>query len=273
MYFHISGTNVRLLGTMHMLPTSAPDLPPWVSDAYEWSQTVVLETDTSTLLPFFVAPGTSTLRKALKPAVWSTLESIWPSDGPLSPLVAVHPWAALLLAPSFCLEVSSGVEPHFTQWATEHSKPIRFLETAKQFAPILETVPKEEVLAGLDLFASDLEAPQRSLKQIHTAWLAEDLEGIYLAASLNPTFAYPGLRGAILESRNRLWAPVINSMLSTNERTLIAVGALHFYGPDNLFQLLGRGIERIKQLANPSIERPRPGKPGRASHVKRRRQS
>jgi uncharacterized protein len=192
-----------------------------------------------------MAPDASALQEMLNPDVWSVLDSIWPSEGPLSPLTSVHSWAALLLAPSFCQKVSPGVEPHLTQWAASDSKPIDFLETAPQLASILESVPVQEVLAGLGLFAADLAAPQRFLEAIHAAWLAEDLEAVYRAASESPTFSFPGLRSAILERRNRQWAPLISSRLSASERTLIAVGALHFAGPNNIVQLLGRKVEPV----------------------------
>jgi uncharacterized protein YbaP (TraB family) len=245
MYLQLLGTNVRLLGSMHLFPEGAPVLPKWVTEAYEWAEALAFETDTPTILPFFKSSGSTNLRTVLAPDVFAALEAVWPAEGPVSPLTSVHPWAALLLAPSFCQKTSNGVEPHLVQWATEQSKPISFLETAREVAAALGAVSPEEILAGLKLFASDLSAPQRSLQEIHTAWLARDLAGAYLAASRSPTFAYPGLRGAVLESRNLAWAPVVEQMLGAEKRTLVVVGALHLYGPNNLIELLGHAVELV----------------------------
>jgi uncharacterized protein YbaP (TraB family) len=246
MYLKLSGGSIRLLGSMHMFPEDAPELPRWVEEAYEWAEVLRFESDKAAFLPFFKSSGNTHLQTMLEPDVWATLESIWPTEGPLSPLGSINPWAALLLAPSFCLQVTEGVESRLIQWATEHSKPFKFLETSQEVVATFEAVPQEEIVAGLKLLASDLAAPQKTLCDIHTAWLAKDLKGVYTAASQSPTFSYPGLRGAVLESRNRAWAPVIERMLGTTTRTLIVVGALHLFGPNNLLELLGHSTEPVQ---------------------------
>ena len=147
MYFRIRGTNVRLLGSMHMFPASITSLPIWANEAYEWAEQLILETHVPAMLPLFRTASGTGLKQALEPEVWSALESIWPKEGPLSPLNAIHPWAALLLAPSFCTQASPGVEPRFTQWSTEQSKPVQFLETPSQFAELMHEIPIDEITA------------------------------------------------------------------------------------------------------------------------------
>jgi uncharacterized protein YbaP (TraB family) len=141
------------------------------------------------------------------------------------------------------------VEPNFLKWANDDSKPISYLETPQELVNSFESVPVEEVLAGINLIASDLSACQRQLCDIHKAWLAQDLKDIYQVASQSPSFGYPGLRSALLDSRNRAWTSVIQEILGTPKRTLIVVGALHLYGANNLVEHLGLEVERVNAAA------------------------
>jgi uncharacterized protein YbaP (TraB family) len=240
MYLQVLDTNIRLFGSLHRFPDAALELPAWATEAYEWSEALVLESDLSAALPFFKSIEKTNLQSLLEPEVWTMLTSIWPAEGPVSPLSSIRPWAIWLLAQSFCIKTSSGVEPRFIQWANQHSKPLTFLETAKEFADALEAVPLEEILTALKVLASDFSSAQKILDDFYAAWLSRDIEAVYAAASQSPTFAYPGLRYALLESRNRAWAAVVQKMLKTDRRTLIVVGALHLCGPKNLVQLLGQ---------------------------------
>ena len=45
MYYEIEGATVWLLGSVHLLPATAPTLPDWVWRAYEWAETIVFEHD------------------------------------------------------------------------------------------------------------------------------------------------------------------------------------------------------------------------------------
>lgn len=245
MYFQLFGTNVRLLGSMHMFPAANPNMPAWVAQAYEWSESLVFESDPSTILPLFKSQAGQSLKGLLSPEVLSVLEAFWPTNGPLSPLNEMRPWAALLLAATLNQQTSEGVEPRFLRSVVENSKPFWFLETTQEVAAAFESVPLEEVQASLALLVSDLSAPQRMLNQMHIAWLQRDLKGVHDVASQSPSFAFPGIRSAILDRRNRAWAPVINDALENPERTLIVVGALHLYGQGNLIECLGRDADLV----------------------------
>jgi len=49
MYYEIDGTAVRLAGSMHLGPTTSPNLPDWVWGAYDWSEEVIFEADLATV--------------------------------------------------------------------------------------------------------------------------------------------------------------------------------------------------------------------------------
>jgi len=245
MYFHFTGTNVRLLGSLHGFPLAKPDLPTWVSDAYEWSESVVFESDPPTLLDFCRAQDGIGLQNKISADIYAELEKFWPSSGPVSPLSELHPWAARLFAPAFLVQKVDGVEARFLRSAIEHSKAIQFLETAQDVARAFDSIPLAEIQADLKNLVSDLSGPQRVLTQMHSAWLTRDLEAFWLVASKLPMMKFPGARNAVLDSRNLAWVPPIRQILGSTKRTLIVVGALHLCGPGNLIDLLACNLEQI----------------------------
>ncbi|WP_062112630.1 TraB/GumN family protein [Collimonas pratensis] len=245
MYFHITGTNVRLLGSVHVFPQARPDLPTWVSDAYEWSESLVFESDPPTLLPFFKAQDGVALSQKVPANIYAELEKFWPPEGPLSPLNELQPWAAMLVASMFHMQMAEGVDTRFFRSATEQSKAIHFLETAQDVALAFGSIPLVEIHAGLKELVSDLSEPQRVFTNMHNAWLTRDVEALWLVASKLPIMKSQGARNAVFDFRNQAWAPVIQQMLGTTKRTLVVVGALHLCGPGNLIDRLGHNVEQV----------------------------
>lgn len=245
MYWQITGTNVRILGSMHLLPTSNSGLPNWATQAFEWAEALVFESDPPTILPLLQSPVPVHLRQQVSPATWIALSGLWPKAGSLPPLDAVRPWAALLLSAVFTQQTVVGIEGQFIQWAKEQSKPVDFLETAEQVAAAFESAPLSEVYGGLDLLASDLSAPQRSLEAMYAAWLRGDLPALCSVATQSPLFHFAGLRAAVLERRNREWVPALSQLMNSPLRTLVAVGALHLHGTGNALECLGRDVQLV----------------------------
>jgi uncharacterized protein len=245
MYLQLSGTNVRLLGSMHLFPASSPRMPVWVSQAFEWAETLAFESDPQEILPFLKRVAGTSLEQELPVEVWRRLDASWPSAGPLAPLSELRPWAALMVAPTLCQRVVEGVEPRMLRAAAAQSKPHRYLETAAEIAASLESISLAAVTAGLELLLADLSEPQRTLDRMHDAWLQRDLEAIYRIAAESPMFSLPGIRCALLEGRNRTWAPNIRGVLDSRKRTLVVVGALHLFGEGSVIECLGHRAEPV----------------------------
>ncbi|RDK01264.1 TraB/GumN family protein [Paraburkholderia lacunae] len=246
MYLQLTGTNVRLLGSMHLFPATNRRTPPWIAEAYDWAEELVFESDPPTILPFLKAHWRSSadqLRPLLCADAWNQLQAVWPVDGPLAPLADLRPWAALIVAPTLFQQVVEGVEPRMLRSAIAQGKPYRYLETAEEVAASLESIPLEAVSAALGLLISDLKEPQRTLERMHAAWLHGDLQAVHEIAVESPMFNLPGIRHAILDARNHAWAERVTAMLGRPERTLVVVGALHLCGPGNLIERLARPVE------------------------------
>src|SRR5471032_3152376 len=100
MYLQLTGTNVRLLGSMHLFPATSRRTPPWVAEAYDWAEALVFESDPPTILPFLKAasqPGADQLQPFVSADAWRQLHALWPTEAPLAPLTALRPWAALIV--------------------------------------------------------------------------------------------------------------------------------------------------------------------------------
>jgi uncharacterized protein YbaP (TraB family) len=232
MYLQLTGTQVRLLGSMHLFPAASPRMPAWVSQAFEWAETLVFESDAQSILPFLKREGGQSLEHALPPEV-------------LAPLSELRPWAAMMLAPTLCQRVVEGVEPRMLREAAAQAKPHRYLETAEEVVASLESIPLPAICTGLELLLADPTEPQRTLERMQAAWLRRDLQGVYEVAAESPMFSLPGIRSAILDARNHAWAPRVREALDNPARTLVVVGALHLCGPDNLIERLQHPVEHI----------------------------
>nr|WKF56783.1 hypothetical protein HUO10_001248 [Paraburkholderia busanensis] len=248
MYLHLTGTHLRLLGSMHLFPTTSRRTPPWIAEAYDWADTLVFESDPPTILPLLSANeqgSADRLRPFLPPDAWQHLNAVWPADGPLAPLAGLRPWAAMIVAPTLFQQVVEGVEPRLLRSALTQGKPYQYLETAEEVAASLDTIPLDAIGAALALLMTDLAEPQRTLERMHAAWLEGDLPAIHRIALESPMFNLPGIREAILDARNRAWAARLTSLLARPERTLVVVGALHLCGPNNLLDCLAHPFEPV----------------------------
>ena len=248
MYLQLTGTNVRLLGSMHLFPATSRRTPPWIAEAYDWAEALVFESDPPTILPFLKTDtqyGAARLQPFLSADAWTQLQALWPAEGPLAPLVELRPWAALIVAPTLFQQVVEGVEPRMLRSAIAQAKPYRYLETAQDVAAALESIPLEAVGAALGLLMADRDEPQRTLERMHAAWLEGDLQAVQQIAIESPMFNLPGIRDAILDMRNRAWAARLKELLEQRERTLVVVGALHLCGPGNLIECLAQPVEAV----------------------------
>ena len=247
MYFEFPNTNVRVLGSLHMVPVGSDEVPSWARNAYDWCESLVVEHDPPSLLPLFKSNGSPPCQ--LQPRIVAALEKFWPSQGPLSPLGELRPWAVLIGLAVLNQQAVGGIEPNFLRWAVEHAKPVRYLETASDVVRSFDSALLEDIEKSIEIALPDLPLFQRRFIEMHSAWLSRDRERLLSVAASAPLFSLPSLRQAVLENRNRAWAPIVERMLHTSERTLVVVGALHLCGTGSLDQCIGRELLPIQSVA------------------------
>lgn len=237
MLFSVPGSQVKIAGSMHMLPAASPHLPAWVWDAYAWSEEVVIESNPPEILPYLPLTDGTTLAQYISAAHWQSLqETVGRAGVAAEQLLQWKPWAALLTLEAALQAYAPGVEVQFLARAQE--KPIYMLEHGADIARLLDQVPVKIITDYLISLLDDPEPACARARQLHQGWLQRDLAAMYEVARETPMFQVPALRHAILGERNRAWMPRLRLALQAPRRTLVVVGALHLCGPDNLRELL-----------------------------------
>jgi uncharacterized protein YbaP (TraB family) len=245
MYFQIGTSNVRLGGTMHLVPAGKP-LANWVMESYDWSTTLCLEHDVVAALPLLNLPSGETMEARLGSSIWTRLKAAWPTGGaPLANQIPLMIGAHIALAG---LPLAIGVEPTVTAKAKADSRSLKYLETAAEFAACIDQVSDAIWSEGLDRLLRNRELPAQVFPQIYDAWIAGDVELVWRRMLRTGLTNLEPVRRAIFDLRNALWLPRIVALLSTHERTLILVGAGHLGGVSGLGALLLEAGHEIRPV-------------------------
>jgi uncharacterized protein YbaP (TraB family) len=241
MYFEVPNSNVRLGGTMHLLPAGQP-LPDWLNPAYSWSKHLYLEHDLADAARYVHLPSGQSMEQRLPSELWAQLKTAWPAN--LAPLTTQRPWAIGAIIALAGVPLELGVEPTLTARAQADSRSLRYLESLSEFSGLIDQVPDSSWADALGLLLRNRDMPAQRLKVLYPAWIAGDVEAVY---GQMPMFSqFPEIQRAIFELRNKLWLPRILGLLPAHEPTLILVGAGHLGGPSGLLALL-KGAGRTVQ--------------------------
>ncbi|NKI72748.1 hypothetical protein GN109_25335 [Collimonas pratensis] len=244
MYYQIAGTNVRIMGTIHLFPFHEPPLPipSWASAAEKWASKITIEADKETFKDIGLAlPGVSA-RQNVPPLLWSQLAAFWP---PGAPLERYRLWALMLGLGGQMMATTPGMESYFLNEAAKHAKVVGYLETAAEFSQHAESVPQNDLIAALSEILKVPSLPQTNLEKMYAAWVDRDIERLYDVVRVAPMFQIPSLNAAMLRDRNRAWTPAIKNLVSNEKNTLIAVGAMHLVGPGNVLECLGLPYDAV----------------------------
>src|SRR5690348_5272137 len=96
MYYQIVGTQVRIAGSMHLVPAGTT-LPQWVSDAYRWSEDLYREANSEEAQKHFFLQSGDSSEFRVSAAVWTALKSIWPATHPLGALGPQKLWVIAIM--------------------------------------------------------------------------------------------------------------------------------------------------------------------------------
>ena len=236
MYFEIPGSQVRVLGSMHLVPVGAVAAPPWTLAGYDWCEALVHERSSDDAAwmvradrPLSELLGADTLRE---------IEAAIPNERKRKFLEGLRPWAAALHISVWAQEVALGVESALLQSCAIDGKPIDVLETAAEARAAFDSAAPEDVERVVVACVRDMPHAQQRLLRLHAAWLARDRAAMHAAAADSPFGASAALWEAGIARRNRAWALKLEPLLATSRRTLVVVGALHLCGPGNLEECL-----------------------------------
>lgn len=254
-----SGATLYLLGSVHLLPQDASALPPQVDTAFEHAKTVSLETSFDSMQMHAAElmmrgrfSNGSTLRSTLSPSAIPKVDSLLQSYGlTLDQVNGFKPWFVSMLLTQVSLQKMGfqpqyGVDMQLNARAKAAGKPVLGLESPEVQIGMLDGLSggdqQRMLLDGL--------TPEQAATEMATvrdAWAIGNVAR--LDSLLNRQLdSAPGLREALLTSRNRNWIPKLEALLNGKDDALVVVGAGHLVGKDGVLELLkGKGYT-IEQM-------------------------
>lgn len=254
--WRVSDGNAELFigGTVHVLSQNDYPLPPEFERAYRKADVLVLETD----LAAMAAPETQlklmqrlrylegeTLQDNLDAETYGALKAYCSGIG--LPIESLHGFKPPLVAITLLMTelqrwglADAGVDDFFNRKAKAEGKALIGLESLEQQLNTIERMGQgheNELILSTLKELRELPVIMRSMK---TAWRQGDMETLEQIGITPLHMEYPALYQDLLVNRNKAWLPDIAAMLTTPERELILVGALHLAGREGVLDQLRR---------------------------------
>lgn len=252
MNYRILGTNVFLIGTIHIIPSgttlSLNTQERLVSSADE----VIFESDLENVpLPECHIIESGTLIDIVGKKLYDQVVTIAGSVEFKEPIDQLKPWY-LGLTLGVYLQLRSGatfggVDRHLWDFAKSMEKK-RFILDGIEFFRKIDSAPINESINGLQYLVDQPEEPVNQLKSIFNAWKNLDHFGLDKAfiplARIMPTiYRY------LFNERNRLWINSIIKAVSEKRNATFVVGSGHIaHGSDSLRNLLHKNSFEIEQV-------------------------
>ena len=237
MYFEIPGSNVRMLGAMHMVPAGCVAAPSWTEGAYDWCEALVHEHSNDDAA--WLVRADRPLSAVLGIDTWRAIEAAVASDRRRAILDGLRPWAAAMHLTVWAQQLELGIESEFLRRCATDGKPLDVLESLAELRAAFDSTPLPDVEKVLVACLHDMPAAQERLLRLHAAWLARDRAAMHAVATSSPIGASTAMWEAGIARRNRVWGLKLQELLPTPRRTLVVIGALHLCGPGNLEECLG----------------------------------
>jgi uncharacterized protein len=256
-----SGSRVLyLVGSVHALTADAYPLNPAFERAFQASDLLVEEIDLSkgdllTIGPLLLAKGMYQDGRTFDGVVSKETVALVRKrlDNPmvLDLIRGMKPWMVMLMITAMQmqqagLDVNLGLDKYFFDKAQKAGKAVMGLETAEYQIDRFDTMPENLQEQLLRSTLDDLDAQNRELSSIVTAWQRGD--GAALEKTLLGGFKqYPAAYRSLIVERNNNWVPQLEKCLGRAMPCLVVVGAAHLIGPDGLIALMRQKGYKVEQ--------------------------
>jgi uncharacterized protein YbaP (TraB family) len=255
---------VYLLGSIHVAKQEIYPLAPAIEQAYESSDTLVLEVYLTKEVEAQVAlksarlglyPAGDSVDKHLSPETWTRYFQFLQTEGkPLAVFTRMKPWLASVALMVEVLdqsgfEASHGIDRHFQERAEKDRKRIDSLETVDDQLSTLAGIddPTQELML-LEFLDSKGEMGDQ-MKEAFGAWQTGDseaLEEILLSSMMQP--AYQPVFEKLFVERNVRMKAKVSEYLAGRGTYFVVVGSGHLVGKQGIVELLRRDQHRVEQL-------------------------
>jgi uncharacterized protein len=246
-------TTIYLFGTVHALPAGTSWYEGPVRQAFERSDTLVLEMVAPkseaelapTLMSLGFSEGQPPLAERLTPPERPRLAAVLREAGvPVAALNAMETWLATMTLSiqqlkNFGLDPKLGVEPVLTGKAQASRKRVVGLETAAEQMGFFDTLPEADQRAFLSATVKQWADMKAKMRNLVAQWTGGNVEaiGVEMNESMRET---PRLAKVLLADRNARWASWIKSRMAQPGTVFVAVGAGHLAGADSVQAALAR---------------------------------
>jgi len=251
-----------LAGSVHMLTKAHYPLAPAFDAAFADSNLLVEEVDYQEMmdpksqmmmLQRGMFSGADSLKTVLSPETYALVsERVGGLGLPMMAMERFKPWFLALTVAAMewqraGFDQQLGLDRHFYDRARASRMATQALETVEYQVRRFDDIPLADQDRLLASSIRDVDAQQRSVTDIATAWQAGDavgLERLVLAELKSDPLMYQRL----LVERNLNWMPVLESLLLRSGPAFVLVGAAHLVGPDGLLTLLQARGYTLEQM-------------------------
>lgn len=228
MYYQLENSNIRLLGSVHIIPQKWKGSPPptKIIDAFSWAQDIWTETDFSKPLSPYVNLQTEVNNDKL----WKKIKSLLLQEGiSMEEIQAARPHELSWLLTKKFLTHTVGVEDWFANQPNSIIKVPHYLETIQERLDIYNRLlTMDDYVHALKLSVDEKHEAQKKFEEGYEEWLKNDAIALGNTIQIQK-IKTPKYYDALIDQRNKLWAPRINNM-SPLRNTLIIVGCFHLCG-------------------------------------------
>ena len=267
--YQSSVATVYLAGSVHILKQGLYPLAKPYQEAFDASQTLVLEIDISALTPqelqaksmqYATLAGPSGLSEILPMPMYQRFAAAAADYGlPLPQLERFKPafltqQLSVLAMLALGYDPEQGVEKHFMQQLG--GREVLELESIDFQLDLLLNQPLETQLAILEDTLNQLSELEVLTADLMTAWLSGDDPAFARLFELQSgsSDAVKAFMEALMDERNVGMADKIAGYLQTPGSYFVLVGSGHFVGNDNVIELLKhKGLEGTRIYSNQTL--------------------
>jgi uncharacterized protein len=241
-----SDTTIWLFGTIHMLDRDYGWRSGPVADAFNGSDTLILEAlalppaELSAIsLRHSLLDGPAPLSARLPAPLAKRLGEASSALG-LSPAIVerFQPWFVAVMLElqryqQLGLKAEQGVDSQLQDLAREHGKQLLGLESHDAQLAMFSSLSFVTQTKLLEQALDEGDQAEQLVRNLTTSWAMGDLTA--LERLLEPMIrAEPELQATLLTNRNRAWAKQLQARLAQPGQLFVAVGAGHLLGKDSV---------------------------------------
>lgn len=255
---------VYLFGTIHVLRQGQAWETPAIAQALASSRALWLEVtdmddqgERQTLVSQLGLDPTRPLSSKLTHADLKRLDaaakSVGMPDGEKT-LETMRPWLAAIVLTGGLVERAgydseSGIDRRLLHDDATVGKPVHGFETMDQQLHFLADVPPPLELDMLKSMLRDFDKGSAELDALVDMWSRGDEAAATRYVVKEEKNSFPALYRVLFVERNAAWADKIAAMVAGTGVSFVAVGFLHFAGPDSLQHALAQRGVRVERVA------------------------